>query len=89
MLVTVHLAPGIRQSLCEDQSPLVERVVVVQTVHVLVVLYLVFEKKKHGCLFSILEQVLEKDLVRKLKLPVAQPDPKLWQRRSKLYFFIS
>ena len=37
MLVTVHLAPGIRQSLCEDQGPLVQRVVVVQAVHVLVV----------------------------------------------------
>ena len=37
MLVTVHLAPGIRQSFCEDQSPLVQRVVVVQAVHVLVV----------------------------------------------------
>ena len=37
MVVTVHLAPGIRQSLSEDQGPLVERVVVVQTVHVLVV----------------------------------------------------
>ena len=84
MLVTVHLAPGIRQSLCEDQVPLVERVIVVQTVHVLVVTKFFFwfsRKTRHGYLFSILEQVFnKKDLVRKLKLPVAQPDPKLWQR---------
>ena len=62
MLVTVHLAPGIRQSLCEDQSPLVERVVVVQTVHVLVVLYLVFEKKGIATCFQYWNKCWKKTL---------------------------
>ena len=89
MLVTVHLAPGIRQSLCEDQGPLVQRVVVVQAVHVLVVeefFHCVFWGKDtaDSNMFDHWNKCLKKDLVRKLKLPVAQPDPKLWQRRSKL-----
>ena len=51
MLVTVHLASGIGQSLCEDQGPLVQRVVVVQAVHVLVVVeffHYVFLGKRHS-----------------------------------------
>ena len=94
MLVTVHLAPGIRQSLCEDQSPLVQRVVVVQAVHVLVVVefFITFFGGKDtadSSMFDHWNKCLKKDLVRKLKLPVAQPDPKLWQRRSKLNLFNS
>ena len=49
------------------------------------VLYLVFEKKDMATCFQYWDKC-SKNLVRELKLPVAQPHPKLWQRWSKLYF---
>ena len=64
MLVTIHLSPGIRQSLCEYQGPLVERVVVVQMVHVLVVpeFFIWFSRKKTWLLVFNIEISVQKTL---------------------------